>query len=154
MENIKLEDLIGKWYINMTNFPMWLKGNKTRPTFNYSIAHRGKTKGLRDEVQFIKNEKSKSINGFDTPLNKENTAFEWRGDGWMSVLRSRWKILHLDKSEQWAIIFFEKTLFTPEGYDVISRKRKLEDWKRKKVEEQLKKLEVVAELVELQIDHN
>lgn len=32
---IDLHDLEGKWYIHQSNFPMWLKGDKTSPAFNY-----------------------------------------------------------------------------------------------------------------------
>ena len=36
-----LELLQGRWYIHFSNFPMWLKGDKTNPTFNYTIEKRG-----------------------------------------------------------------------------------------------------------------
>lgn len=119
--SIDLRDLEGKWYINQSNFPMWLKGDKTSPTFNYTIIKKKNGLYLADKVSYRKNGKTKSINGVDKSLDTANREFVWRGNGLLSLLKSKWKILHLEKNEQWAIIFFKQTLFTPKGYDVISR---------------------------------
>ena len=34
-EYINLLELEGKWHIILTNFPMWLQGDKKNPNFNY-----------------------------------------------------------------------------------------------------------------------
>lgn len=120
-----LQSLEGRWYIHLTDFPMWLKGDRVNPTFNYTVQERNGIFGLLDEVMFVKNGKNKAIRGFDTPINKENSKFEWRGNGWMKILKSRWEILYT--TQEWAIIYFEKTLFTPKGYDVIARNETLSD---------------------------
>lgn len=120
--NLDLMDLSGKWYIIQTNFPMWLKGNKTNPTFNYTFQIRKHQAILLDEVIYTKKGKEKKITGYDKPDDLTNTLFTWRGKGILKLLKSKWKILYLDKADQWAIIYFEMTLFTPAGYDVISRK--------------------------------
>ena len=39
--------------------------------------------------------------------------------------KSEWEILYT--TQEWAIIYFEKTLFTPKGYDVIARNETLSD---------------------------
>jgi len=88
-DKTSLELLEGRWYIHLTNFPMWLKGDRTNPTFNYTVQEKNGVLGLKDEVAFFKNGKPKAIHGFDTPLNAENTKFEWRGSGWMKILKSR-----------------------------------------------------------------
>jgi hypothetical protein len=139
-EKTSLERLKGRWYIHLTNFPMWLKGNRTNPTFNYTIQEKNGIVGLTDEVIFVKNDKKKAIRGFDTPLNSENTKFEWRGNGWMKILKSRWQILH--STEKWAIIYFEKTLFTPEGYDIIARNETLSDELLIVIDAKLKELKI------------
>lgn len=141
MKPLDLEALEGKWYIHMTNFPMWLKGDKTQPTFNYSLEKRQGKQGLRDEVQYLKNGKLRSIKGFDTVLDSSNRRFEWRGQGWMSILRSRWEILYLHKAK-WGIIYFEKTLFTPAGYDVISKRKNIEEESMQAILNQLHVLEI------------
>ena len=137
---VSLQSLEGRWYIHLTNFPMWLNGHRTHPTFNYTIQKSNDIIGLRDEVLFIKNGKRKAIRGFDTPLNVENTKFEWRGNGWMKILKSRWELLYV--TEQWAIIYFEKTLFTPKGYDVIARDEKLSDEVVAEINAQLQTLNI------------
>lgn len=127
MENefLTINKLEGKWYILLTNFPMWLKGDKTSPTFNYTVETQNGITGLRDEVQSWKNGKKQQILGFDTPLDETNRRFQWRGKGLLSLLSSRWEIIYLDVTKEWAIIHFEKTFFTPEGYDVIARSQRI-----------------------------
>lgn len=120
-----LNNIEGRWYIVLSNFPMWLKGDKTSPSLNYAVEAKGKVTGLRDEVISQKRGKTQSIVGFDSPLDATNTRFLWRGKGLLSLLTSRWEIVHLEAHGEWAIIHFEKTLFTPEGYDVIARRKQL-----------------------------
>ncbi len=137
---IKLVDLEGKWFINQSNFPMWTKGKKTSPTFNYSILLNKQDTTISDRVEYFKKGKKQSINGIDKPLNTSNSEFIWRGKGVLSVLKSKWSILYLDKENQWAIIYFEKTLFTPEGYDIISRNALLRADVEQKVKDKLSEL--------------
>jgi hypothetical protein len=112
--------LVGTWFIHSTNFPMWLKGDKVNPTFNYSVVTK-KDRVLLDEVKYLKNGKEKSIVGYDTQAPKDTTVFVWRGKGLLHLLKSKWKVALMDDSGQWAVIWFSKTLFTPEGVDIISR---------------------------------
>jgi lipocalin len=148
-EQINLQTLEGKWYIILTNFPMWLKGDKKYPNFNYKITEKENVMGLKDEVKYTQNDRTKSINGFDKPLNIENTSFEWRGNGLLSLLSSKWQILYLDTSKQWAIIYFESTLFTPKGYDVICRDRQPSSLIMRNVEEKLSELKINDKLMKL-----
>ena len=148
-EYINLQELEGKWHIILTNFPMWLKGDKKNPNFNYKIAERDSVMGLIDEVKYKQNGQTKSINGFDKPLNIENTSFEWRGNGFLLLLSSKWQILYLDSANQWAIIYFESTLFTPKGYDVICRDTQPSSLIMRNVEEKLRELKINDKLMKL-----
>jgi hypothetical protein len=112
--------LVGTWFICYTNFPMWLKGDKTNPTFNYTITHKG-DKVLLDEVKYLKNGKQKTITGSDYQNEKDSTAFTWRGKGILGLLKSHWRVALIDPKGQWAVIAFSKTLFTPAGVDIICR---------------------------------
>jgi lipocalin len=143
---ITLEALEGKWYILWSNFPMWLKGDKTSPTFNYKVATKNGIKGLTDNVEYLQNGIVKSIKGFDKPLNENNTSFEWRGNGLLSLLSSKWQILYFDNDENWAIIYFEKTLFTPTGYDIIAREKNLGEAALKNIKNKLKELKITENL--------
>jgi len=100
---------------------MWTKGDKLNPTFNYQMKAKNGIIGLSDEVKFLKNGKAKSIKGWDKPLSQENTKFIWRGSGILFFTKSKWEIIFMSDDRNWMIIHFEKTMFTPEGYDVVCR---------------------------------
>nr|WP_299422450.1 lipocalin family protein [uncultured Emticicia sp.] len=148
-ESINLQELEGKWYIISTNFPMWLKGDKINPNFNYKISEKDGVIGLIDEVKYTQNGRIKSIEGFDKPLNIENTFFEWRGNGFLSLLSSKWQILYFDSTKQWAIIYFEPTIFTPKGWDVICRESQISSLIMRKVEEKVRELKIFDKLIKL-----
>lgn len=143
---LKLNDLAGQWYIHFSDFPMWLKGDKRFPIFNYAPGKRAGTTGLHDTVQYMKNGKQKTIVGFDTPTDASNSAYVWRGKGLLSLLKSTWEILYVEPNQQWAIIHFQKTLFTPIGYDVIGRKRQLNEDQRQRTARQLAALGIKSSL--------
>ena len=123
---VKLEDLEGKWYVQYTNFPMWLKEENKDPFFKYYIDKKNGKVGLRDTVGYYKDGDFKDIKGFDFPQNPENTKMKWKGSGWLFLARSYWEIKHMGKSKDWMLIYFSKTMFTPEGYDVVTRKSDLD----------------------------
>lgn len=145
-EKIPLETYVGKWYINMSSFPMWLKGNKTNPTFNYSLETKDEVKGLHGNVQYLKKGKPKSIEGFDKPENEYNTSFLWRGQGILRAFKSRWEIIAYDPENKWAIMHFEKTGFTPEGYDLFSRQKQPDTNTLKEMQKKLKELGLEGKL--------
>ncbi|MFD2936687.1 lipocalin/fatty acid-binding family protein [Spirosoma flavum] len=121
-----IRTLLGTWFVCSTNFPMWLKGDKTNPTFTYSITDKkGEITVLLDEVKYQKKGKTKTLTGFDYQDQTDSSAFVWRGKGLLSLVRSQWKIVLQDPNGQWAVIWFSKTLFTPEGVDIISRTSQL-----------------------------
>lgn len=134
---MNLEQIEGKWYIHYTNFPMWLNGDKKEPFFRYAIDKRGGKVGLKDTVGYYKNTQLKTIKGFDFPRNPENTMYKWRGSGWLFLVNSLWRIDHFAKSGQWMLIAFEKTFFTPSGYDVVSKKQQLSMVMQEEIEQVL-----------------
>ncbi len=127
--DFNLKEIEGRWFINMSTFPMWLKGDKINPTFNYALR---KENTLSDTVMYEKNGKQKSIRGID---KLRNQTFTWRGNGILKIAKSEWQILYFDRENRIAIIRFAKTLFTPAGYDVISRKKSLEPELEKQIRE-------------------
>lgn len=150
---VDLTSMEGKWYIHQSNFPMWLKGDKKSPTLNYRVKTTKEDTVLIDRVEYFKKNKLKDIKGISTPQNKENTAFEWRGNGILCLLRSKWNIVHMDEENDWALIYFEKTLFTPKGYDVLSRNPTLSDDVKSIIKETLIKLGVTEELTTIEQKH-
>lgn len=118
--------LLGTWFICSTNFPMWLKGNKTNPTFTYTATTKNSADSvLLDEVKYVKKGETKTITGYDYPDPNDSSAFVWRGKGLLRLAKSKWKVALKDPDGQWAVIWFSKTLFTPEGVDIISRDRQI-----------------------------
>ena len=105
---------------------MWLDGTKTNPTFNYTITKKNGKTFLIDEVKYIKNKKTKTINGFDYLNPNNDKAFTWQGKGFLAIAKSHWEIKLIDEKNEWAVIWFSKTLFTPEGVDIISKNSKLD----------------------------
>ncbi|KAL9601284.1 MAG: hypothetical protein Q9179_002926 [Wetmoreana sp. 5 TL-2023] len=96
--------------------------------------------------QTLNSQKVKTVEGIDTPTppnRGEGGAggeWDWRGKGWLRVARSHWEVLgwgdisaEMDGEEkgggkrmegnQWAVTYFAKTLFTPAGIDVYSRRK-------------------------------
>ena len=145
-QTVKLDDLEGKWFVNLTNFPMWLKGNKTSPSFNYTLTTKHGKPVLLDEVLYTKKSKTKNIVGYDKPMYENNNSFVWRGKGLLGFVKSKWNILYFDPEKQWMVIHFEKTLFTPEGYDVISRSKIPDAELEKEIREKLAELSVDEKL--------
>ena len=76
---------------------------------------------MLDEVKYHEKGHLKTITGYDYQDEHDSSAFVWRGKGLLSLLRSKWKVVLQDPDGQWAVIWFSKTLFTPEGVDIISR---------------------------------
>lgn len=143
---LNLKSLEGTWYIHLSDFPMWLKGDKHYPTFTYTIKRRKGVVGLKDEVRYLKKGRAKSINGFDTPVDARPGSFVWRGDGLLALLKSKWNILYLDTEGTWAIIHFEKTLFTPEGYDVMARSGQLPEKMEQAIHKKLAELGIFSRM--------
>ena len=122
---LNLKSLEGTWYIHFSDFPMWLKGDKQYPTFTYTIKRRKGVVGLKDEVRYLKKGRPKSIN---------------------ALLKSKWDIIYLDPEGTWAIIHFKKTLFTPEGYDVMARSGQLTEKMEQEICEKLAELGLKSKL--------
>jgi hypothetical protein len=135
-----LSRLEGTWYVTLSNFKMWLKGNKHNPAFTYTLQTRKGIKGLKDVVSYEKNHKPKQLLGFDKPCNEGATAFIWRGNGLLGLFKSKWEIVY--STAEWTLIHFQKTLATAEGYDVISRQKRFSPEMLIAIEAKLKELGV------------
>lgn len=93
----------------------------------------------------------KTVHGVDRPVpvphqdrdtstdsNSEagSWSYHWRGKGWLMIASSKWEVLGYgsvpadvgaDRTNNeghaidWAVTYFAKTLFTPEGIDIYTR---------------------------------
>ncbi|EIM81083.1 uncharacterized protein STEHIDRAFT_86348 [Stereum hirsutum FP-91666 SS1] len=136
--SISLDHIIGTWHVTHSTLPLW-KNKKdvtisyTEPTYTPS----GSPQSFNDIVEYrsLSSPPSKPrtvINGVDTldlaSPESAPTRFKWRGKGWLMIASSKWQLLGYnppgEDGEEWAVTFFEKTLFTPPGLDVYARTEK------------------------------
>lgn len=83
------------------------------------------------EYQTQNSDKMKTVHGVDTPSGLDARAWDWRGKGWLKIASSHWEFVEWSdgfadgqaSGEEWAVIWFQKTLFTPEGIDIFCRKK-------------------------------
>lgn len=150
---IELDRIEGTWYVIFTNFKMWLKGDKIRPTFTYLKEEKEGEFYLRDEVNYLHNGKVKSILGKDKSLNEENTKFRWQGNKITSVLKSDWEIIFFDEKLDWFIIYFDKTFLTAEGYDVLVKNKIPNDEQISAIKSKLTELNLMHDLTSLLTSH-
>lgn len=113
--------LSGRWYVISTDFSMWLKGDKRDPQFHYSLTVSHGVPALEDKVTYTKHGKLRTITGVDLLQDNRGRAFTWHGKGLLGLLQSKWEIRLMDEQAGWAVILFDKTIFTPGGVDIISR---------------------------------
>ncbi len=113
--------LAGTWHVVATNFPMWTEGKKTNPTFNYGAMGEGR---LSDVVRYLDEGGAPGfIEGVDQQDRETPTHFTWRGTGLLGLFVSAWDLVAVDPLGEWAIVYFSSTLATPEGVDIITRRR-------------------------------
>ena len=76
------------------------------------------------EYQPLRSEKWKVVKGIDKPDDAVESAYNWRGKGWLKIASSHWEVLgHGEQDGGWIVTFFEKTLFTPAGIDIYARQQ-------------------------------
>lgn len=118
---------------------MWKSARNVQITYTILPSSSSSTPSLPhldDLVEYQKlggGEKWKRIEGIDTPAANEQGGggeWNWRGKGWLKVASSHWEVLgwgDLDdgekKNNQWVVTYFGKTLFTPAGVDVYTRRK-------------------------------
>ncbi len=120
---------------------MWRKARNVAITYkalSSSSAKSDETTRLDDLVtyQSLTSPKLKTVSGIDTPATPG--CWNWRGNGWLIIASSHWEVLGYGtvggeggaegegegkEQEQWVVTFFQKTLFTPAGLDIYSRRK-------------------------------
>jgi hypothetical protein len=114
--------LIGTWFIISSDAPIWLKGNKESPTLNYTLQEKKSDYRMLDETKYSQKGKHKTIAGYDHSAPGKPKGFVWRGKGALFFVKSKWEVRLQDPAGEWAVIYYSKTLFTPKGADILSRK--------------------------------
>ncbi|KAJ4356839.1 uncharacterized protein N0V89_004876 [Didymosphaeria variabile] len=132
-----LQWLSGPWNVTHSTLPMWKKNKNV--VITYTPITSSSPPRIDDLVTYqpISSSSTKTVHGVDKPFSVPNTAdsgeegkaslaYNWRGKGWLMIASSKWEILaHGDEEgtgNAYVVTFFAKTLFTPAGVDVYSRK--------------------------------
>lgn len=118
-----LEFVSGTWHVTYSTLPMWKKNKNVKITYTPLSVPAG---ALDDLVEYnpIDGDKQKTIRGVDTPDPTRHAAYNWRGKGLLKIASSHWEILgYGEEDDGWMVTFFSKTMFTPAGIDIYSRRQ-------------------------------
>jgi len=132
LEPPPLDWIKGTWHVTHSTLPMWKSKHNVRITYTPLPSTRpNDTPQIDDLVEYENTPggKTKSVHGVDTPSVAPNgtsaLAYDWRGKGLLKIAGSHWEILGYGEEANgnaWIVTCFAKTLFTPQGIDVYSRK--------------------------------
>ncbi len=115
--------LNGRWTVQSTTFPMWHEPDKRCPIFEYEpIESHGRA---NDRVLFLDGDEPDEIRGIDEQDPQNLLHITWQGSGLLFFLSSDWYVRAAD--DDWLIIYFSETMFTPEGVDVLARGPSLDE---------------------------
>lgn len=120
MNDRELKSIEGRWFLQYSGCPLWRKGNVDTISFNYELEHKGEELVLKESIEFRQNGKMKMKRGFEIP-SEESEFFTWKGKGFDKFFRNKSKILYHE--ENLLVIWFEKTVSTPESVDVLTRRK-------------------------------
>lgn len=56
-----------RWHVVASNFPIWLKGDRTRPTFNYRVIQDAAGAALDDRVVYARRGRERQIADISRP---------------------------------------------------------------------------------------
>lgn len=128
-----LSFLKGTWHVTHSTLPMWKSKRNVRITYELldpssPLIPAERTDRLDDVVTYqgLDSDKLHTVHGVDKAANDARDTWDWRGKGWLMIASSHWEILGWDedlRGNEWVVTYFAKTLFTPAGVDVYSRKR-------------------------------
>ena len=110
-------DLDGTWQIVSTNFSMWFDEDKRCPIRRY--APRKMKNRVTHSIAYLDKGERQAIHGVDTLDPNDHTRGRWRGAGWLFFYASDWSIRA--GRDAWRIVYFDETLFSPAGVDILTR---------------------------------
>lgn len=118
--------LEGRWFVVASNFPMWVDGARKDPVFDYRLLHdRDAIREVDDVVSWHEDGEPGRYLGIDTQDPHNGAHFTWRGKGALSLVSTEWYLAGLAPDGAWAIVYYQDTVASPEGVDIIARSRTL-----------------------------
>lgn len=124
--SLDVKALDGRWFIVASDLSTWTSGEKTSPVLHYEVEVGDDGLAvLRDRATFLEGGSHTEYRGTDTQETNESLSFSWRGEGVLSLVSTRWHLMHMAPDKSWAIAFYEKTVASPSGVAVLSRTPRL-----------------------------
>ncbi|KAK6512315.1 hypothetical protein TWF481_001203 [Arthrobotrys musiformis] len=141
--------LLKTWWVTTSTLPMWKSAKNIRITYTLipstknidDIIHYNPRSGPpattstpEEAAKLV----TKSIHGVDYPLSEDDKdlTYKWRGKGLLFIATSRWQVVgyggrdvraivgeggeEVLEGVEWVVTYFEKSLFTPAGVDVMT----------------------------------
>ncbi|KAF3099109.1 hypothetical protein TWF569_005006 [Orbilia oligospora] len=141
--------LLKTWWVTTSTLPMWKSAKNIRITYTSipstknidDIIHYNPRNGppaTNSTPEEAAKLVTKSIHGVDYPLseNEGDLTYKWRGKGLLFIATSRWQVVgyggrdvrtvvgeggeEVLEGVEWVVTYFEKSLFTPAGVDVMT----------------------------------
>ncbi|KAF3146690.1 hypothetical protein TWF703_003961 [Orbilia oligospora] len=141
--------LLKTWWVTTSTLPMWKSAKNIRITYTSipstknidDIIHYNPRNGppaTNSTPEEAEKLVTKSIHGVDYPLseNEGDLTYKWRGKGLLFIATSRWQVVgyggrdvrtvvgeggeEVLEGVEWVVTYFEKSLFTPAGVDVMT----------------------------------
>lgn len=120
-----LKAIEGRWYLQYSGSPMWVREGISTVTFDYKLLHKGEMLVLEDKVEYMRDGKMRFRMGYDYPVEDIPLTFRWKGRGLNRFFRNRFEISIFN--EKYIVLFFEKTVTSPTSIDVLTRDREVDD---------------------------
>jgi hypothetical protein len=166
--------LSGTWHVRLSSSPFWIDKYGVSITFSLDDdddnleapapaqsttsasdleTHAVYTSHMSYRTSINPSGDIKTVSGTDRRLDAGPSAqnagtipMEWRGSGWMKLVKTRWEILGFGgggpgTETEWLVAYAEKSMFNPPGISVYSREREM----RADVEAEIR--EVLARMV-------
>ncbi len=118
----------GNWHVVASSFKIWTSGKYSNPGNEYSN-FKVKNKKLRfdDMLTFYKGEKKMKLPGKLVQKNPDKLDYIWHGKGLFFWMKSKWKVVASDADGQWVVLYSTKTAMSPQGMDIMSRRKNMSE---------------------------
>ena len=140
---VDLNKLMGTWYIVATNYNFWQE--RSHPSVTYQLIN-DETSVVKifDRVAFQQKGENKTLDGVDIQDPSFPSHFQWRGDGWLHVIRSQWFIVavgpEVDSDYTWVATWFADNMWgTGSGFDIYMRSPNTQQQEVQKIIDGLRK---------------
>ncbi|RAK89889.1 hypothetical protein BO79DRAFT_244778 [Aspergillus costaricaensis CBS 115574] len=141
-------NILGTWYITRSSSPFW--SDKRNPTITLTADTTTNTPPgtlplsalsqatttspapiltNKTSYQTLSSSSVKITTGTDRAISagKEHgpIQMEWRGSGWLRMVSAQWEILGWGgaDNDEWLLVFTNKSMFTPAGISLYSRRK-------------------------------